>query len=151
MIVNSHQLFNCQITVKSVILYRWRLLSYLSILAWTYTQCNPIFKCFFLFFFTFLSALTFYNFLQKVEPIFIKVSFCRYLTKENFKAQLKIPTPYVALGSHCKGFFSTVHCQFWWHQSNKNSTHLYSQFGTFFHTMRYIKYLKFLTKTKKNR
>ena len=82
-------------------------------------------------FFTFLIALTFCNFLQKNDPRLIKVLFSRFWATENFSTQLKIFKSYVALGSHFRGLFSTVHCQFSWHQSNKNSTQFYSQFRNF--------------------
>ena len=39
--------YSLKSTVKTVILYRWHLLSYLSVLASTDTQHNPSFKCFF--------------------------------------------------------------------------------------------------------
>ena len=82
--------------------------------------------------FTFLIALTFCKFLQKNDPRSIKVLFCRFWAKENFSTQLKILKPYVALIFHYKGLFSTMHCQFSWRQSNKNSTQFYSQFRNFF-------------------
>ena len=72
------------------------------------------------------------NFLQKNDPRFIKILFCRFWAKENLSTQLKIWKPYVALIYHFKGLFSTIHCQFSWHQSNKNSTQFYSQFRNFF-------------------
>ena len=125
--------YSLKSTVKTVILYRWPLLSYLSILASTDTQHNPSHSSVFLtFFFTFLIALTFCNFLQKNDPRFMKLLFCRFWAKENFSTQLKILKSYVALGSHFKGLFSTIYCQFSCHQSNKNSTQFYSQFRNFF-------------------
>ena len=69
---------------------------------------------------------------KKWSQIHQGLLFCRFWARDNFSIQLKILKPYVALISHFKGLFSTIHCQFSWHQSNKISTQFYSQFRNFF-------------------
>ena len=120
--------YSLKSTVHTVIFYRWHLFSYLSIIAATDTQHNPYSSVFLTIFYLFNC----FNFLNIITEKFIKVLFCRYWAKEKFKPQLKILKAYVALGYHFKGLFSTVHCEFSWHQFNENSTQFYSQFGNFF-------------------